>query len=69
MGELWVQEEIQSQKIKWRGWRDGSVVKHTGYASQRPTWFDSQHLQPSVTAVPGGPGTTSGHCGNYIYMV
>lgn len=42
---------------KWSGWRDGSVVKGTGYCSSRRLWSSSQHphgsTQSSETPVPG----------------
>ena len=48
--------EILSQKLSKRDWRDGSVVKSTGYSSRGPR-FNSQHplgsSQQSVTPVPG----------------
>jgi hypothetical protein len=47
-------------KIWSQGWRDGLVVKSTGWFSTGPE-FDPQHLhhdsQPSETPVPGGSDT------------
>lgn len=46
--------ELFISKNKYMGWRDGSVIKSTGYSSRRPR-FNSQcphgSLQPSATPV------------------